>query len=171
MASRPGLPKPKSLRTWIRWQAVGHARLVRRRNASPNVMEFSTSSSSGSSRLHSPIAVRSHEARRLTCRRTSRKYNKSLDCLVAQRQGVLAGELIAVTERSLDNAGNLRSFLPGNDGVKRFSVKRTDDFDVTNCTVLPPSDLLLLERLITCACVASRCAFVACRSQVSRKAR
>jgi hypothetical protein len=99
------------------------------------------------------------------------KYNKSLDCLVAQRQGVLAGELIAVTERSLDNAGNLRSFLPGNDGVKRFSVKRTDDFDVTNCTFLSPSDLLLLERLITCACVASRCAFVACRSQVSRKAR
>jgi hypothetical protein len=74
------------------------------------------------------------------------KYNKSLECLAAPRQGLLAGELIAVTERSLDNAGNLRSFLLGKDGVTRFSVKRTDDFDVTDCTILPPGDLLLLER-------------------------
>jgi hypothetical protein len=74
------------------------------------------------------------------------KYNKSLECLAAPRQGLLAGALIVVTERSLDKAGNLRSFLLGNDGVTRFSVKRTDDFDVTDCTILPPGDLLLLER-------------------------
>jgi hypothetical protein len=34
----------------------------------------------------------------------------------------------------------------GGDGVTRFSVKRTGDFDVSDCTVLPPADLLLLER-------------------------
>ena len=30
--------------------------------------------------------------------------------------------------------------------MQRFSVKRSDDFDVTDCTILPPGDLLLVER-------------------------
>jgi hypothetical protein len=54
--------------------------------------------------------------------------------------------LITVTERSLDSAGNLRSFVLAGNGVTRFSTKRTDDFDVSDCTILPPGDLLLLER-------------------------
>jgi hypothetical protein len=74
-------------------------------------------------------------------------FNKSLECLAAPPQGLpLAGELIVVTERSLDASRNLRSFLLGEDRVTRFSVKRTDDFDVSDCTILPPGDLLLLER-------------------------
>ena len=32
------------------------------------------------------------------------------------------------------------------DVATSFSVKRTDDFDVSDCTILPPGDLLLLER-------------------------
>jgi hypothetical protein len=32
------------------------------------------------------------------------------------------------------------------DAITRFSVKRTDDFEATDCTILPPADLLLLER-------------------------
>jgi len=75
------------------------------------------------------------------------RYNKSLECLVAPPRGSpLAGVLIAVTERRLDARGKLRSFLLDGDRVTRFSVKRTDDFDVSDCTILPPSDLLLLER-------------------------
>lgn len=75
------------------------------------------------------------------------KFNKSLECLAAPPPGSpLAGELIAVTERSLDPDGNLRSFLLDGDRVTRFSVKRTDDFDASDCTILPPGDLLLLER-------------------------
>jgi hypothetical protein len=75
------------------------------------------------------------------------RYNKSLECLVAPPQGSpLSGMLIVVTERSLDARGNLRSFLLDGDRVTRFSVKRTDDFDVSDCAILPPSDLLLLER-------------------------
>jgi hypothetical protein len=75
------------------------------------------------------------------------KYNKSLECLTAPPPGAtLAGVLIVVTERSLDSGGNLRSFLLDGDRVTRFSVKRTDDFDVTDCAILPPGDLLLLER-------------------------
>ncbi|HET7911635.1 MAG TPA: esterase-like activity of phytase family protein [Pseudolabrys sp.] len=73
-------------------------------------------------------------------------FNKSLECLAAPREGPLAGQLIAVTERSLDSAGNLRSFILSGDRMARFSVKRTDDFDVSDCAVLAQGDLLLLER-------------------------
>jgi hypothetical protein len=75
------------------------------------------------------------------------KSNKSLECLAAPAQGApLAGKLIVVTERSLDAAGNHRAFLLDGDKVERFTVKRSDDFDVSDCTILPPNDLLLLER-------------------------
>jgi hypothetical protein len=51
-----------------------------------------------------------------------------------------------VTERSLDNAGNLRAFVLGSNDVIRFSVKRSDDFEAADCTILAPDDLLLVER-------------------------
>ena len=74
-------------------------------------------------------------------------YNKSLECLAGgPKESALANTLIVVTERSLDTAGNHRSFLLKGDDVQRFSVKRSDNFDVSDCTVLPPGDLLLLER-------------------------
>jgi hypothetical protein len=73
--------------------------------------------------------------------------NQSLECLAAgPRDSALAGTLIVVTERSLDAAGNHRSFLLKGGDVGRFTVKRSDDFDVSDCTILPPADLLLLER-------------------------
>jgi hypothetical protein len=73
-------------------------------------------------------------------------FNKSLECLVAPSQGALAGRLIVVTERSIDSDGNLRSFVLGADQVTRFSVRRSDDFDVSDCTLLSQDELLLLER-------------------------
>jgi hypothetical protein len=74
-------------------------------------------------------------------------FNKSLECLAAPPKGApLAGKLIVVTEGSLDAQGNLRSFVLDGDKVERFSVKRSGDFDVSDCTILPPGDLLLLER-------------------------
>jgi hypothetical protein len=76
--------------------------------------------------------------------------NKSLECLAVPPQAAPhAGALIAITERSLDAAGNHRAFvIDGYDGnrVARFSVKQSDNFDVTDCALLPPSDLLLIER-------------------------
>lgn len=79
--------------------------------------------------------------------------NASLECLTAPPSGQPhAGKLVVVTERSLDAAGNHRSFVldpgakDGNADVLRFTVRRSDDFDVTDCTVLPPGDLLILER-------------------------
>jgi len=77
-------------------------------------------------------------------------FNKSLECLTVPPPGApLAGVLIGVTERSLDAQGNHRSYLLKGDKVARFSVKRSDGFDVSDCTILPPADLLLLERSYT----------------------
>ncbi|MGH6683086.1 MAG: esterase-like activity of phytase family protein, partial [Pseudolabrys sp.] len=74
-------------------------------------------------------------------------FNKSLECLaVPPRGSMLAGELIAVTEHSLDAHGNHRSYILDGNKVARFSVQRSDDFDVSDCTILPPADLLVLER-------------------------
>ncbi len=73
--------------------------------------------------------------------------NKSIECLTGAPKGSpLAGRLVAVAERSLDDAGNLRAFVLKGADAERFSVKRGDDFEVSDCTVLPPGDLLLLER-------------------------
>jgi len=74
-------------------------------------------------------------------------YNKSLECLAAGPAGSgVAGALIVVTEHSLDASGNFRSFLLKGKQVDRFSVQRSGGFDVSDCAILPPADLLLLER-------------------------
>ncbi len=74
-------------------------------------------------------------------------YNKSLECLAAPPKGsALAGRLIAVAEHSLDKQNNHRAFVLLGDQVMRFSVKRSEHFDISDCTILPPGDLLLLER-------------------------
>jgi hypothetical protein len=75
------------------------------------------------------------------------RNNQSLECLAAPPKGSLHDDkLIVVAEQSLDAAGNLRSFLLNGSDVVRFTVKRHDDFDISDCVVMPPNDLLLLER-------------------------
>jgi hypothetical protein len=76
--------------------------------------------------------------------------NASLECLASPPRGQPhAGKLIVITERSLDDAGNHRAFVLdplGKGEAVRFSLLRSDDFDVTDCAILPPGDLLILER-------------------------
>jgi hypothetical protein len=73
-------------------------------------------------------------------------YNRSLECLAMAPQGsALAGTLIAVSERGLDAAGNLISFLIG-PVSGTFALRRTDEFDVSDCAVTPRGELLVLER-------------------------
>jgi hypothetical protein len=57
-----------------------------------------------------------------------------------------AGTLIAVSERGLDASGNVRAFLIGGATPENFSVRRSDDFDITDCTITPNADLVILER-------------------------
>jgi len=72
--------------------------------------------------------------------------NQGLECLALPGSGQpLAGTLIAISERGLDAAGNIRGFLIGGKGGT-FAVRRTDDFDISDCTVTPDGGLLLLER-------------------------
>jgi hypothetical protein len=76
--------------------------------------------------------------------------NRSIECLAIPPRGLpLAGNLIAISERGLDAAGNILGWLIGlgsTASVGTFTVKRTDEFDVSDCTVAPSGELLLLER-------------------------
>jgi hypothetical protein len=58
----------------------------------------------------------------------------------------LAGTLIAISERGLDPQGNLIAFLIGGPAPGQFSVRRTDNFDVSDAVLLASGDLLVLER-------------------------
>jgi hypothetical protein len=78
-------------------------------------------------------------------------YNQSLECLeAAPRSGPLAGSLIAISERGLDANGDLKGFLIGSQENETaggtFSLKRTDEFDVSDCAATTDGKLLVLER-------------------------
>jgi hypothetical protein len=61
----------------------------------------------------------------------------------------LAGTLIAISERGLDADGNLIAFLIGGPSPGQFSVRRTDNFDVSDAVLLRSGALLLLERRVS----------------------
>ena len=74
-------------------------------------------------------------------------FNKGLEALVFVPKGQpLAGTLIAMSERGLDAQGNLMAFLVGGPTPGQFSVRRTDNFDISDAVLLPSGDLLILER-------------------------
>ena len=58
----------------------------------------------------------------------------------------LAGTLIALSERGLDAEGNILGFLIGGKTPGQFSLRRSDNFDVSDATLLPSGELLVLER-------------------------
>jgi hypothetical protein len=73
--------------------------------------------------------------------------NKGLEALTfAPPNSKLAGALIGFSERGLDANRNLQAFLIGGAGPGQFSVKRRDDFDISDSATLPSGDVLLLER-------------------------
>jgi len=78
---------------------------------------------------------------------TTMPSNKGIEALAVVPKGQpLAGALIVISEADLDAAGNIKAHLLGGPSPGAFSVKRSDDFDVTDCTLLPNGDLLILER-------------------------
>jgi hypothetical protein len=84
--------------------------------------------------------------------------NQGLEALVHVPKGLpLAGALIAISERGLDPSGNIRAFIIGGPQRGRFSVRRSDDFDITDAALLPSGDLVILERRFSVAAgVATR---------------
>ncbi|MEA2939676.1 MAG: hypothetical protein QOD09_205 [Bradyrhizobium sp.] len=74
-------------------------------------------------------------------------YNKGLESLVMVPKGLpLEGTLIAISERGLDGHGNIIGFLIGGPQPGDFSVRRSDNFDISDAVVLRTGDLLILER-------------------------
>lgn len=73
--------------------------------------------------------------------------NKGLEAMAFVPGGLpLAGTLIAMSERGLDAAGNIKGFLIGGPTPGEFSIRRSDDFDISDATLLPSGDLVILER-------------------------
>lgn len=73
--------------------------------------------------------------------------NLGLESLVfVPRDQPLGGTLVAISERGLDAAGNLRAFLIGGPRPGDFAIKRSAKFDVSDAALLPSGDLLILER-------------------------
>ena len=61
----------------------------------------------------------------------------------------MGGTLIAISERGLDQAGNLRAFLIGGPAPGTFAIKRIERFDISDAALLPSGDLLILERSLS----------------------
>ena len=94
----------------------------------------------GFTRAHGEVVPLPPAARKLP-------YNRGIEALIAVPKGQpLAGTLIAISERGLDVAGNILGFLIGGKASGQFSVKRSEDFDVSDAALLPSGELLLLER-------------------------
>jgi hypothetical protein len=72
--------------------------------------------------------------------------NRGLEALVFIPDGILTGTLIAISERALDKAGDIKAFLIGGAMPGSFAVKRSADYDVTDAALMPGGDLLVLER-------------------------
>jgi hypothetical protein len=74
-------------------------------------------------------------------------FNGGLEAVaIAPEDGPFSGAIALVTEHSLDKAHNHRGWIIGGRRAGAFSVRRSDEFDITDAAFLPNSDLLLLER-------------------------
>src|SRR5262249_3208794 len=73
--------------------------------------------------------------------------NGSIEALEFVPKGLpLAGTLIAISEKGYDQDGNLQAWLIGGPSPGAFAIRRTDDFDISDCALLPGGELLILER-------------------------
>jgi hypothetical protein len=73
--------------------------------------------------------------------------NGSVEALAFVPRGLpLGGTLIAIAERGRDRAGDHLAFLIGGPRPGGFTIKRLNDYDVSDATTLPGGDLLVLER-------------------------
>ena len=78
------------------------------------------------------------------------RYNKGLEAIARFPAGTYAGgRIIAIAERSLDHRGNHLAWLMHGKSVKRLTVKRREEFEITDAAAMPGGDLIILERSIT----------------------
>lgn len=73
--------------------------------------------------------------------------NRGIEAMALFPAGAaLAGNILSVSEESLNANGNHRAFITGSAGVAEFAIVRKDDYAVTDADFLPNGDLLVLER-------------------------
>jgi hypothetical protein len=58
----------------------------------------------------------------------------------------LAGSLIAISERGLDDDGNIRGFILGGKTPGSFAVRRIGKYDITDLAIAPSGHLIVVER-------------------------
>ncbi|MFN3832953.1 MAG: esterase-like activity of phytase family protein [Allorhizobium sp.] len=78
--------------------------------------------------------------------------NGGFESLVIAPQGSeIAGALVAISEKSFDDNGNIYAAIVGGPLAGEFRVRPRDDFEITDAAYLPDGDLLLLERRFSIA--------------------
>lgn len=73
-------------------------------------------------------------------------YNQQLEALGKLSKGRWKGSLIALSEKNLDKAGNIRGWILDGGKSHGFAVKRFEDYDITDLAILPDGGVLTLER-------------------------
>ncbi|MGI9402241.1 MAG: esterase-like activity of phytase family protein [Rhizobiaceae bacterium] len=73
-------------------------------------------------------------------------HNKGLEALAKSPPNRQDFEFIAITEESLNAAGNHRAFLLSDGNIGELSIIRIDKFGVTDADFLANGDLIILER-------------------------
>jgi hypothetical protein len=74
-------------------------------------------------------------------------FNQGLEALAFVPKGLpLAGSLLAISERGLDENGNIVAFIIGGTTPGSFGVRRTDRFEVSDAAISPSGHLVILER-------------------------
>lgn len=76
------------------------------------------------------------------------RNNKELESVgrFASNAPRLAKTIIAISERFLDDQGNIIGWLVGGATPGRFTIKRLRNFDITDLTITPDNELIILER-------------------------
>jgi hypothetical protein len=73
-------------------------------------------------------------------------YNRQLEALGKLTDDPWRGWLIALSERNLDAHGNVRGWVINGGTSRGFSIKRLEDYDITDLAVLSDGSILTLER-------------------------
>lgn len=71
--------------------------------------------------------------------------------VIAPKGSPVEGALVAITEKSFDENGNIYAAIVGGPLAGKFRVRPRDDFEITDAAFLPGGDLLLLERRFSIA--------------------
>lgn len=83
---------------------------------------------------------------KLPARAKSIGFNKGIEAIAVLRAGRLKGSVLAFTEEYLDARGNHIGWLIGDRAPGMITLKRYDDFSITDMASLANGDIIVLER-------------------------